>query len=103
MRNVDRSWCGFDDDERRVYRFVREAREGADPCFEVGDDDGVLRRYGAEQLLRRESASRSTWFGVLDPVDYCEADAVRGVSAVTLEDVRPGVGMFSVSLVNLVA
>ncbi len=67
---IDRPRSRFDHDHDHVDGLDRQSSQGADPGFEVGDDDGATKLGGAEQLLGREATSRSTRFRVLDPAHY---------------------------------
>ena len=103
LADVDGARRGLDDHECRLDRSFGQAGQCADACFEVGDDDGVRFRYGAEQLLSGKPTSRSIRFGIVDSVDHREANSIGGVGPVCLEDVVPGVCVFLVAFVDLVA
>ncbi len=68
LTNIDRARGRFDDHQRVLDGLFGQPREGADSCFEVGNDNCVSVRYGAEQLLSGQATSGSIRFGIVDSV-----------------------------------
>lgn len=89
LPDIYRSGRGLDHNNDYINGLGLEAGQGADACFEVGDDDGATELGGAEQLLGRETTSRSTRFGVFDSADHGQTHAVGGIAAETVDELIP--------------
>ena len=97
LSDIYRTRRRFGHDDRDIDGGLRKTCQRADPGFEVGNDDQVVIRNGTEQLLGRQTASRSTRVRIFDAGDDRQPDTIWCVGAESLEDVVPCCSMVAVT------